>query len=319
MRALITGIGGFAGQHLARRLVQLGHDVWGTVRPGRGIPPRGVAADHLIAADVEQAEDIEAAVRRARPDALFHLAGLTFVPQSLADPTAAFHANVLGTLHVLAATKQHAPQCRVIVVGSGDAYGRVEPSELPVRETCPWRPVSPYATSKAAADLVAYQWSQSSGLDIVRVRPFNHVGPGQRAEFACADFARQLIEIERGKRPPRLTVGNLDAVRDFSDVRDIAAGYIAACEKGIAGEAYNLCSETGRTIRSVLDDLIALSGLSIEVVVDPAKLRAVDVPKLVGSAEKVRAATGWQVTIPWQQTLSDVLADWRARIEAQLS
>lgn len=313
MRALITGIGGFAGQHLARRLAQLGHDIWGTLRPGRSVPPRGIAADHLIATDIEDAEQVEVAVRRARPDAVFHLAGLTFVPQSLADPTAAFHANVLGTLQVLAAIKQHASSCRVVIVGSGDAYGRVEASELPVRETCPWRPVSPYAASKAAADLVAYQWSQAPGLDILRVRPFNHVGPGQRAEFACADFARQLVEIERGRRAPRLSVGNLDAVRDFSDVRDIVDGYVAVYERGVKGEAYNLCSEAGRSIRSMLDDLIALTGVQVEVTVDPAKLRPVEVPYLVGSAEKVRAATGWQVTIPWRQTLSDVLADWRAR------
>jgi GDP-4-dehydro-6-deoxy-D-mannose reductase len=317
MRALITGIGGFAGQHLAVRLLARGHEVSGTVRPDGSRP-----ADpqiKIIAADIEDAGSVAKAVAAVQPTALFHLAGLTFVPQSLRDPTAAMRANVLGTIHVLAAVREAVPSCRVLVVGSGDAYGRVEPSDLPITEMCPWRPLSPYGVSKAAADLIAYQWSQPPGLDIVRVRPFNHTGPGQRSAFVCADFARQLVAIERGLQPPRLTVGNLEAVRDFSDVRDIADGYIAACERGGRGEAYNLCSGVGRSIRSVLDDLIELSGVSVEVVVDQAKLRPLDVPQLVGCGAKLQAATGWCVTIPWRQTVADVFADWRARPDAQLS
>ncbi|MBI1815534.1 MAG: GDP-mannose 4,6-dehydratase [Deltaproteobacteria bacterium] len=317
MRALITGIGGFAGQHLAARLLARGHEVSGTVRPGGSRPTDPQIK--IIAADIEDAESVANAVTAAQPTALFHLAGLTFVPQSLRDPTAAMRANVLGAIYVLAAVRDAAPSCRVLVVGSGDAYGRVEPSDLPITETCPWRPLSPYGVSKAAADLVAYQWSQPPGLDIVRVRPFNHTGPGQRSAFVCADFARQLVAIERGLQPPRLSVGNLEAIRDFSDVRDIADGYIAACEHGERGEAYNLCSGVGRSIRSVLEDLIAMSGVSVEMVVDAAKLRPIDVPQLVGCGAKVQVATGWCVTIPWRQTLANVLTDWRARPDAQLS
>lgn len=318
MRALITGAAGFAGRHLAMHLARQGDEVFGLTR-ATAPPIAGLAADHLLHAEIADGAAVAQAVAAARPAVLFHLAGLTFVPRSHDDPTAAVRTNVLGTIAVLAGVRQQAPRCRVVVVGSGDAYGRIEPAELPITESCCWRPLSPYAASKAAADLVAYQWGQAYGLDIVRLRPFNHTGPGQRPDFVCADFARQLIAIERGLRPARLTVGNLEAVRDFSDVRDIVAGYELAARQGVSGEAYNLCSGVGRPIRAILDELIELSGVRVEVTVAADKLRPVEVPRVVGSAEKLHAATGWRVAIPWQQTLADLLADWRARPAAQLS
>jgi GDP-4-dehydro-6-deoxy-D-mannose reductase len=317
--ALVTGVSGFAGRHLASCLTAAGYDVFGMVRGIRQEPVDGIALERLLVADLEDAASIECAVALAQPRLVFHLAGSTFVPQSHADPTSVYRINVLGTVHLLSAVRAAAPQSRVVVIGSGDAYGRVGAEDIPVTESCPWRPSSPYAASKAAADLIAYQWTQSFGTDVIRLRPFNHTGPRQARSFVCSDFASQLVAIERGLRPPRIAVGDLTAVRDFSDVRDVVSGYLLAGEKATSGEAYNLCSGVGRSIREVLDELIEISGVQVEVTVDPAKLRPAEVPRLIGSCAKFQAATGWRPAIPWRQTLTDLLNDWRARSDAQLS
>jgi GDP-4-dehydro-6-deoxy-D-mannose reductase len=320
MRILITGIGGFAGGHLARVLTERGHEVHGTVtgtagkdrlRATYGALDAAEARLHVL--DVRDAGATEAVVNRVRPHGLFHLAGIALVGAPHNDPATVFAVNAVGTLNVLAAVRAHAPSCRVLVVGSGDAYGALTAADLPVHEHCAFRPLSSYGASKAAADLIAHQWAHGYGLDIVRARPFNHTGPGQGPGFVCPDFAAQLVAIEQGQRPPRLAVGNLDVVRDFSDVRDIVAGYAAAWDKGQAGEAYNVCSGTGRSIREVLDDLLALTRQPVEVVVEPSLVRAHDVPQLVGSPERLRRETGWQPRYAWRDTLAGVLEDWRQR------
>lgn len=321
MRILITGVSGFAGRHLAAHLLERGHEVCGTVhradsreRLGHlraAFPPLSDA--HIQPVDVRDPAAVAGVIAAVRPDAIFHLAGIADVGTSHGDPGAVLLTNTVGTLHLLAGVRRHQPACRVVTVGSGDAYGRIEPGDLPAREDCPFRPVSPYGTSKAAADLVAYQWAKGYGLDIVRVRPFNHTGPGQRPGFVCPDLARQLAAIEQGRQAPTLTVGNLDVIRDFSDVRDIVAGYVAAWEKGRTGEAYNVCSGTGRSVREVLETLIDLSRQPVEVVVEPARVRKTDVPTLIGSPERLRAQSGWRPQVAWRQTLADVLDDWRRR------
>ncbi len=184
----------------------------------------------------------------------------------------------------------------------------------PVTENNLFRPLSPYAVSKAAADLAAYQWSRAHGFDVVRLRPFNHTGPGQTPEFVCTDFARQVVAVERGMQPPRIAVGNLDVARDFSDVRDVVSAYVLAWQRGQSGEAYNVCSGIVRTPGEILDTLLRLSGVRAELDVQPARLRPVDVPMLVGSAAKLHAATGWAPALSWEQTLRDLLDDWRARV-----
>src|SRR5215468_1380924 len=300
MRYLITGIAGFAGRHLAALLLTRGDDVHGTLhRAASGARLSELTArqpglaDRLHVADVADADAVAAVVAAVRPQALVHLAGLTFVPDSVADPAAAMRVNALGALHVFAAVQRDAPQCRVLAVGSGDAYGQVGPEDLPVRESCVFRPVSPYGASKAALDLLADQWARGAGLDIVRVRPFNHTGPGQRPDFVCPDFARQLVAVARGERPPVLSVGDLDLVRDFSDVRDVSAAYIALCERGTSGEAYNVCSGVGRSVRSVLESLSDIVGVQVRTETAGERLRPVSVPVLVGNPDKLCAATGW--------------------------
>ncbi len=321
MRALITGLGGFAGRHLAALLLERGVAVHGTVHGAAGLaglrelaqrfPAFGDACVHRV--DVGDAHAVADLVAAVQPDGVFHLAGLSFVPDSHADPTAVFRTNALGTIHVLAAVRAQRPECRVLVVGSAEAYGLIGADDLPVREDCPLRPLTPYGASKAAADLIAAQWARGYGLPIVSVRPFNHIGPGQRPPFVCADFARQLAAIERGQQEARIEVGNLDVVRDFSDVRDVVAAYAALWEHGVAGEAYNVCAGVGHSVREMLDTLIELSGLRVEVQVVAARVRAAEVPRIVGSADKLRAATGWTPRHAWRDTLADVLADWRAR------
>lgn len=316
MRSLITGIAGFAGRHLAARLVERGDEVHGTLHSEasrsalRGLSARQPGLDdRLYLADVVDAETMARVIAAVQPQLLFHLAGMTFVPEATADPAAAMRVNVIGGVHVFAAVQRHAPNCRVIAISSGDVYGAVEAEELPIRESCPMRPLSAYGASKASLDLVAQQWARGAGLDVVCVRPFNHTGPGQRPEFVCPNFARQLQAVARGQRAPVLSVGDLDAVRDFTDVRDVAAAYLAAAQGGVSGEAYNVCSGVGRSVRSVLEALSAIVGVEVRTQVSDERLRPASVPVIIGCADKLRAATGWQPRIEWQQTLTDVVAD----------
>ncbi len=321
MRFLITGLGGFAGRHLAALLLARGDQVCGTIYPAAErnelaeLQARFPALRHegVHVVDIADAEVLASVVAAVEPDGVMHLAGVTFVPESEADPAATFRINLVGTLNLFTAVRRHRPSCRVLVVGSCDVYGRVDPEDLPVREECPLRPLSAYGASKAAADLLAHQWAHGVGLDIVRVRAFNHTGAGQRPVFVCPDFARQIVAIERGHQAPTLSVGDLAPVRDFSDVRDVVAAYVAAWEQGKTGEAYNVCSGVGRSVQEMLNTLIEIAGISVRTEVVAERLRRVSVPRMVGSAEKLRAATGWAPHCEWRDTLTAVLADWRER------
>ncbi len=313
MRFLITGITGFAGPHLAARLVADGHEVFGTARRpcARSLPV--VPPDRVAVVDVRERAAVAALMQRVQPDGVFHLAAASSVAASFDDPDDAYRTNFLGSVNVFAAVQAAGVRCRIVWIGSSDAYGLVSRDEVPVTEATLFRPLSPYAVSKAAADLAAFQWSRSAGLDVIRVRPFNHTGPGQSEQFVCADFARQIVEIERGRRPPQVTVGNLDVVRDFSDVRDMVRAYVLAWERGETGEVYNVCSGIGRTPRLVVADLLRISGVSASITTDASRQRPVDVPVMVGSAAKLQQATGWSPAVSWDETLRDVLADWRRR------
>ncbi len=202
----------------------------------------------------------------------------------------------------------------VVVPCSAEAYGRVDPSRCPLTEEEPFRPVSPYAVSKAAQDLMAYQVHASRGLPVIRMRPFNHTGPGRPDRFVASSFARQLAEMEAGLRPPELHVGNLDAVRDFTDVRDVVRAYRLAADRCTPGEAYHVCSGRPVAVREILEILVSLSTVEPHVVVDPERMRPADIPELWGSAEKLHRATGWAPSIPLERTLGDLLEDWRRRL-----
>lgn len=320
MRFFVTGIGGFVGAHLAATLLEAGHEVRGITR-GDPVRPRLAAlhrrfpeafpASAVVRCDVLGRESLLTQLHTVAPDGVFNLAGETYVPRTLRDPVAAYRVNFLGAVSLLAAVSEVSSRCRVVQVGSAEAYG-LGAAAGAVAETTPFQPVSPYGVSKAAADLAAYEWFHSRGVDVVRARPFNHTGPGQAAAFVCSGLARQIAEVALGRRAPVVEVGNLEVVRDFSDARDIARGYLALWERGRSGEAYNLCSGTGRSIESVVDLLARLAGTSVSTKPCRERLRAGEMTTVVGSCEKARAETGWSPVISFEQTLADLLDDWRA-------
>ena len=311
MRVLVTGISGFAGPWVAGALAAAGHEVHGLVR-GVGPWPR-FAGVSLHRGELEDAARV---VRELVPDGVVHLAAISSMRGAEDDPVAAYRTNVGGTLAVLAAVRAHAPRARVLAVTSGEVYGAIEPAELPVGEDTPLRPLTVYGASKAAADLTAGQWARAYGLDVVRARPFNHTGPGQEPAFVCSAIARQLALIEAGRQPPVVRVGNPDPVRDFSDIRDVAAGYVALLERGRSGAAYNLCAGEGVSIAEVIAVLRTHARVAVRVQSDPGLRRALDVPRVVGSHARAISDTGWMPRISLADTLRTVLDDWRTRVAA---
>ena len=307
----VTGVDGFVGPYVVRALAARGAEVHGLVHRPERVAALASVPMAAHAGNVLDAPAIADLVARIAPDAICHLAAVSFVPEAERDPQAAYRVNVGGTLAVLAALRTQAPRARLLYVGSGDAYGAVLSDELPIDEDVPLRPLSVYGASKAAADLTASQWGRAYGLDIVRVRPFNHTGPGQSSTFVCPALAKQVADIEAGRQPPTLRVGNLDPVRDLSDVRDIAAGYVALLERGMPGHVYNLCSGMGRSVGEVVDVFRGLARVPIDVVQDPARVRPVDVPRVVGCAERATADTGWRPAVPFEQTALELLEWWR--------
>jgi GDP-4-dehydro-6-deoxy-D-mannose reductase len=310
MRILIVGATGFVGGHLIEECRRHGDELHGTFRPGEDVPTPDGVAWHGV--DVLDAESIEAAVSAARPDGIVHLAGQANVALGNRDPVGTFRVNAEGTVRMLDAVRRHAPDARTLVVTSAEVYGTVPPAELPVREEQPLAPRTPYGVSKAAADLAAAQAGRDGDMDVIRVRPFNHVGPGQRRGFVVPDFASQVAGIEAGEGPAELHVGNLSARRDFTDVRDIVRGYRLALDHGQRGEAYNLCSGTSVAIEEVVGRLVAMARRPIELTVDASRLRPADVPELLGDRGRATRDLGWKPEIPLETSLADVLEEWRA-------
>jgi len=297
MRALVTGAPGFVGRHLVAHLEAAGDTIVPFERAGTGV-------------DVVEAEAVGEAVAAARPDVVYHLAASTHIGESWDAPAAVFRVNAEGTLNVLQACSR-AGVDRVLVVGSADEYGAVSPDDLPITEEVPLRPRTPYGASKVAAEYLALQAHLGDGLGTIRVRAFNHTGPGQAATYLVPGLAGRIVTAERdGARS--IAVGSLDAVRDFSDVRDVVRAYRLLAEHGTAGDVYNVSSGRGWSVREVADALLAASGADLELRVDPALVRPVEVPVLVGDAAKLRAATGWTPVRPFEDTLAEVLAAARA-------
>lgn len=318
MRTLIFGVTGFAGRYLVGELARRGHEVWGASRsldPGSAAHPLSIARLPLLRCDVADAAQVRDVLGAVRPDAIVLLSGLASPPEADRHPAQAFAVHVGGTVSVLQTMAEVCRAARVLLVTSSEAYGRAGIDASPLGEDAPLLPTSVYAASKAAADLAAEALARSRGLDVVRVRPFNHTGAGQRADFVCPDFARQVADIAAGRRAAVLEVGNLDVRRDFSDVRDIVRGYADALEHGRAGEVYNLCSGRAITIRSILDELCALAGVAPEIRSTPERFRPAEVPAYWGSGAKAEAAWGWRAETPWRKTLADLLA-WTGSGEA---
>lgn len=317
MKALITGIAGFAGSHLAEYLLtHTDLEVHGTVVPGHSTANIAHLREHLTLheTDVREYDQVLSTLRQVRPDYVFHLAAQAAPALSLLKPAETITTNILGQLHVLAALVHLGLTPRVLVIGSADEYGLVRPEELPITEDNPLRPVNPYSVSKIAQDYLGYQYFLSHGLPIVRLRPFNHIGPRQAPGFVVADFAQQIAAAEAGKGPSILRVGNLDAKRDFTDVRDIVRAYYLAITKGEPGQVYNVGSGIAHTIRDILQRLLSMSFLSFTIEQDPIRFRPSDVPVLVCDYTKFRTCTGWQPEIPLERTLADTLDYWRRRI-----
>ena len=315
-RAFITGIAGFAGSHLAEHLLGMGLEVSGASLPAGGTANVDHLGDaiRLYPGDLSDAAWVRSVLAEVRPDYVFHLAAQAAVPTALAAPAQTLVNNIVGQLNLLEALRALSLSPRVLIIGSADEYGLVRPEELPIRETNPLRPNNPYAVSKIAQDFLGYQYFLSHGLPVVRLRPFNHIGPRQGPGFVVADFARQIAEAEAGLRPPIVRVGNLTARRDFSDVRDIVRGYALALERGEPGEVYNLGSEQAWSIRQVLDTLLGLSRVPLAVEPDPARLRPSDVPVVVSDCSKFRAQTGWHTTYSLVASLRDILDYWREQV-----
>jgi GDP-4-dehydro-6-deoxy-D-mannose reductase len=265
----------------------------------------------LYPAELSELETVTSIIERAKPDYIFHLAAQPLVSLSRRDPWATLANNIRLQLNILEAVARLGSTAKILVVGSSEVYGLVQSDELPIKETNPLRPTSPYAVSKVAQDMLGLQYHLSHKLFSVRVRPFNHIGPRQRLGFVAPDFARQIAEAEAGLKEPVIQVGNLEPQRDFSDVRDIVRGYYAALTEGEPGEVYNLGSERARSIGELLDGLLSMASVSIQVEQDPARLRPADVPVMVSDCSQLRARTGWRTTIPFEKSLQDVLDYWR--------
>ena len=318
MRVLITGITGFAGSHLADYLLAEHPDVeiFGTKRWRSPIENIEHLADRveLVECDLKDATAVRGVLADLRPGRIFHLAAQSFVPTSWTAPSETLSNNILSQTNLFEAMRSLDLEARIQIAGSSEEYGLVHPNEVPIVESNPLRPLSPYAVSKVAQDLLAYQYHRSYGLEVVRTRGFNHTGPRRGEVFVTSNFAKQIASIEAGLREPVIRVGNLSAQRDFTDVRDTVRAYWLALEKGEAGEVYNLASGRAVTIQELLDMLLAQSDVEVSVEVDPDRLRPSDVEILVGDYSKFHAATGWEPRIPLQQTVSDLLDYWRVRI-----
>lgn len=314
MRILLTGVTGFAGGYLAEALLARGEtELHGLARrpvwpeQGRHLADR-VA---LHACDLADRAAVEALLRQVQPDRIYHLAGFARTGQSYQEPDAAWADNLGASRNLYEAIIRWGGRPRILHVSSGLVYGDSLSPEAGVDELAVPRPTSPYAASKAAADLAAFQYTCSPGLAIVRVRPFNHIGPRQSAEFAVPNFARQIVAIQQGRQPPQVQTGNLDTRRDLTDVRDMTHAYLLLMEKGRVGEVYNAGSGTAHLMRDILERLAILAGVAIEVSprVEPA--RAVEAAALRADAGKLRRETGWAPTYSLEQTLRDTLEHWR--------
>lgn len=318
MRILITGITGFAGSHLADFLLaeRKDVDIYGMVRWRSKTENIEHIRDkiRLYECDIRDAYSVNKVIREVRPERIFHLAAQSFVPTSWRAPAETLTTNVIGELNIFEAVRQNGIDPLIHIAGSSEEYGLVKKDEIPIKETNPLRPLSPYAVSKVGQDLLGYQYFKSYGLKIIRTRGFNHTGPRRGEVFVCSDFAKQVARIEKGKQKPIIKVGNLKAKRDFTDVRDMVRAYWLVLEKGKIGEVYNICSNKAYSIKEVLDILLSLSRKRIKIEEDPQRMRPSDVPILLGDNTKFKKETGWQPEISFEKSIKDLLDYWRQRV-----
>ncbi|WP_282941170.1 GDP-mannose 4,6-dehydratase [Paenibacillus sp. RC67] len=312
MRVLVTGISGFVGSHMAEYLLANQIDVTGTIRQRSRLDHIKHLKDiRLVECELRDPFSVESLIRDVKPDLIFHLAAQSFVPTSWNSPMDTIHNNVASQVNIFEAVRRLNLNSKIQIACSSEEYGHVEPNEVPIKETNPLRPLSPYAVSKVTQEFLGYQYNKSYGLNVVLTRTFNHTGPRRGENFVTSNFSKQIADIEKGKKPPVLYVGNLQAKRDFTDVRDIVRAYWLAVNKGVPGETYNIASGTCYTIEEVLNKLLSLSTVKIEIKEDETRLRPSDVEILLGDYSKFHQQTGWKPEIPFDQTLEDLLNYWR--------
>ncbi len=317
---LITGYGGFAGGHLAEHLAAATDwDLCGTVISAEEAAGRSGWPVAIEIVDLRDPDAVAALLQQVQPELVFHLAGQAYVPSSWRDPWATFETNVriqLNVLEGLVALARSGHRPRLVAVTSREVYGAVPPDSLPVDETAPLAPHNPYATSKAAQDLLVGQYAASHDLDAVRLRPFNHIGPRQDPRFVAASFARQVAAIEAGLAEPVIRVGDLSPRRDFTDVRDMVRAYRLAAERAPAGAVYNLGSGRSWPIGYLLDHLVGRVRVAVRIETDPERLRPGDVAETRCNPARAWRDLGWRAEIPLERTLDDMLDEWRERCAA---
>jgi len=313
MKALITGISGFVGSYLAEFLLDKKYKVFGTFYDKSTFSNIDNILDkiEIFECDIRNYNSLKTIIEKVRPDEIYHLAAISFVPNSLKDPKLTFDTNLYGTLNLYQAVIEQKINPKILFVGSADEYGIVDKNDIPIKENCPLHPVNPYSISKASVDFLSYAYFRNYNLNIIRVRPFNHIGPRQSPEFVCSSFAKQIAEIEKGMKEPVIMVGNLEAKRDFTDVKDMVRAYWLAIQKAEAGEVYNICSERIVQIKELLNKLLKLSSKKIEVTEDPKRMRPSDNTILQGDCSKFRRRSWWKPKIPLDKTLKDILEYWR--------
>lgn len=315
-KAFITGITGFAGSHLAELLLQKGYQVHGLCR-WRSRTENIIHIQrkiHLIEGDLLDLPSLQKAIMDSRPSYIFHLAAQSFVPASWTSPAVTLSINVVGSANLFEAVRTAQINPVIQIASSSEEYGLVKPNEVPIKETNPLRPLSPYGVSKIAMDYLGYQYFKSYGLRVVRTRGFNHTGPRRGEVFAESTFAKQIAEVENGRKEPIIYVGNLSAKRDYTDVRDMVNGYYLAATKGKPGQVYNICSGKAWSIKNILEILLSFTKIKVRIENDPTRMRPSDVPILLGDCTKFKKETGWEPKIPLKKTMLDLLNYWRKRV-----
>lgn len=315
-KALITGIAGFVGSHLAELLLDRGYDVYGLCRSRSKRDHIESISNklHLEDADILDSHSLYTTLSRIKPDYIFHLAAQSFVPTSWVSPSVTLEVNIVGSANLFEAVRQAGIDPAIQIACSSEEYGLVHQDELPIRETNPLRPLSPYAVSKVAMDYLGYQYYQSYKVRIVRTRGFNHTGPRRGETFAESNFAKQIALIEKQKQEPIIRVGNLEAERDYTDVRDMVRAYLLSVEKCDPGDVYNIAVGRAIRIKDLLNLLLSFTKIKVDILEDPARMRPSDVPVLIGDNTKFVAKTGWKPEIPFEKTMEDLLNYWRARV-----